>query len=194
LSICVCVLNFADDRRKFESDYQKTNPVGGASRSGFNRWFDVSRPPSGDQFPANLLASGIVRIQQLAKTSMVFRKYFFRSLEPGPDIRGPRLGTRLLSAFQDVNKKVGKKSAGENSFSQPRKSRRKGDKNRHPGRGFFRTRIRLCAAHAAQGFAFMLRVKSSITFPANSVYMSPSRWLDSRVWHPNSLISIPMAA
>jgi len=114
----------------------------------FIRWFDVSRPPSGDQFPANLLASGIVRIQQLAETSTVFRKYFFRPLEPGPDIRGPRLGTRLLSAFQDVNKKVGKKSTGENSFSQPRKSRRKGDNNRHPGRRFF---------ESAPGFAQRVR-------------------------------------
>jgi hypothetical protein len=30
ISICVCVLNFADDRRKFESDYQKTSPIGDA--------------------------------------------------------------------------------------------------------------------------------------------------------------------
>jgi len=29
--ISVCVLNFADDRRKFESDFQKTNPLGDAS-------------------------------------------------------------------------------------------------------------------------------------------------------------------
>jgi hypothetical protein len=97
LIVYLCLRSeFCRDRRKFESDYQKADPFGGASRSGVNRWFDVSRPPSGDQFPANLLASGIVRISQLAKTSMVFRKYFFRSLEPGPDIHGQRLGTLFL--------------------------------------------------------------------------------------------------
>ena len=31
----VCVLNFAGDRRKFESDFQKACPVGGAPSSGF---------------------------------------------------------------------------------------------------------------------------------------------------------------
>ena len=126
---------FCRDRRKFESDYQKTNPVGGASRSGFNRWFDVSRPPSGDQFPANLLASGIVRISQLSKTSMVFRKYFFSSLKPGSDIGGPPLGTLLESAFQGVNKKVRKNAAGENSFPQALRAGEKGSKNTRSGRG-----------------------------------------------------------
>ncbi|MFZ4778380.1 MAG: hypothetical protein ACOYM3_23670, partial [Terrimicrobiaceae bacterium] len=70
--IYVCVLNFADYRRKFESDFQKADLFGDLPPSGFSppiQRFEVTLRRS---IPANLFASGIVRISRDEKTSMAF--------------------------------------------------------------------------------------------------------------------------
>jgi len=90
LSICVCVLNFADDRRKFESDFQKANPLGDAPGSELYSLFQRFEVTLGDQFPASPFAGGRVTISELKKSSIAFYKIFFgvggwlRSIRPDP--------------------------------------------------------------------------------------------------------------
>jgi len=75
----------------------------------FFRCFDVSRSPPGDQFPASLFASGIVRISQLSGTSMVFRKKLKKSGSLPEKSRLGHYETLLQSAFRGVKKKKYKK-------------------------------------------------------------------------------------
>jgi len=82
LSICVCVLNFADDRRKFESDYQKANPLGDAPCSELYSLFQRFKVTLGDQFPASLFAGGRVTISECKTSSIGFWKIFLNGPVP----------------------------------------------------------------------------------------------------------------
>ena len=74
LSICVCVLNFADDRRNSNQTFKKRT----YSATGFVRNLPalhllVTRRRS---IPVSLFASGIVRISNYRRESMAFLKFF----------------------------------------------------------------------------------------------------------------------
>ena len=75
MSICVCVLNFADDRRKFESDYQKASPLGDApcSRS-FSTALTCRGHPREINFLLTFLLAGLSEYPGSRK-----RQWFFKN-------------------------------------------------------------------------------------------------------------------
>jgi|GEM_PF-6785047 len=70
--IYVCVLNFADYRRKFESDFQIADLFGDWHPGGFSPPFQHFEVTLRRSIPANLFASGMIRISKGTKTSMGF--------------------------------------------------------------------------------------------------------------------------